>query len=386
MNKRKYGIIAIGYNRPKSLKRLLDALNKAEYEDNQVLLIISLDYAGMPEMSKLAEEYKWEHGEKIVNVYSERQGLRKHILQCGDYIDEYSLEAAAVFEDDIIPSPAYFHYMVQAVEFYRDCDDIAGISLYTHLWNEVYGVPFQPLYGRYDTFFMQYAQSWGQIWLPRQWKQFKEWYQEHSETFREAPGVPATVSEWKDSSWLKYHIRYCVEQNKYFVYPYQSLSTNFTEIGTHNSMHTTLYQVPLQIDVNKEYNFAPFNKLQIIYDAFFENRCIAGRLGIPADELCIDLYGRKPETMRKKYWLTTQKADYKIEKSFGLSVRPHELNVLMEIPGNEICLYYTGQIEKNPSSEISVFQYFDYYYRLTPVRLKELIQLLAVRIRMKLKK
>ena len=42
MNKRKYGIIAIGYNRPKSLKRLLDALNKAEYEEYKEAKIITI--------------------------------------------------------------------------------------------------------------------------------------------------------------------------------------------------------------------------------------------------------------------------------------------------------------------------------------------------------
>ena len=116
---KQYGIVAIGYNRRDSLKRLLDALNEAEFREEQVLLIISLDYSGMPEIRELAEQYHWKHGEKLVKAYTERQGLRKHILHCGDYIEEYHLDAVAVFEDDVIPSPAFYNYMVQAVPFYE---------------------------------------------------------------------------------------------------------------------------------------------------------------------------------------------------------------------------------------------------------------------------
>lgn len=384
MSNKEFGIIAIGYNRPNSLQRLLEALNRVEYEDKEVLLIISLDYSGMPEMSDVAENYTWNHGRKIVKAYPERQGLQKHILQCGDYLEEFDLEAAAIFEDDIMPSPAFFRFMVQAVDFYKNNDEIAGISLYTHLWNEVCGKPFQPLYSRYDTFFMQYAQSWGQIWLPKQWKEFKEWYQNHSEPFTEAKGVPATVCQWKNSSWLKYHIRYCVEKNKYFVYPYESLSTNFTEIGTHNGIHTALYQVPLQTDLCKNYVFPLLSQAPVKYDVFFENQSVDTKLNIQASQLCVDLYGNKPEYLRRKYWLTLQKAGYKIEKSYGLAVRPHELNVILNIPGNEIRLYNTEQYENNTVSELPLFQQFDYYYRLTPVRIKELTRLLIAKIRVKI--
>ncbi len=388
MNKRKYGIIAIGYNRPKSLKRLLDALNKAEYEDNQVLLIISLDYAGMPEMSKLAEEYKWEHGEKAVIAYQERQGLREHILKCGDYLEKYNLDAVAVFEDDVFPSPAFFNYMIQAVDFYGDCEEIAGISLYTHLWNEVYSIPFQPLYSSSDVYFMQYAQSWGQIWLPAQWREFKEWYQEHSENFSEAEGVPMAVSRWKDSSWLKYHIRYCVEKNKYFVYPYESLTTNFTEVGTHNRYRTALYQVPLQIDTQKKYRFSSlYERQSVIYDAFFENKKIAQALGIPEEELCVDLYGSKPDRNGKKYWLTTRDGDYRLKQTFGLALRPHELNVILNIPGSEIKLYDLSCHKKEKKNEcLTDYQFFDYYYRLTHAKWRGLARFLMEKIKMRIRK
>ena len=46
-----------------------------------------------------------------------------------------NLEKYAVLEDDIVVSPGYYQYMKQAVEYYKDNADIAGISLYSHKMN-----------------------------------------------------------------------------------------------------------------------------------------------------------------------------------------------------------------------------------------------------------
>ena len=39
----KPAIVAIGYNRPKLMKRLLDSVGKAYYEEDDISLIISID-------------------------------------------------------------------------------------------------------------------------------------------------------------------------------------------------------------------------------------------------------------------------------------------------------------------------------------------------------
>ncbi|MCI8333523.1 MAG: glycosyltransferase family 2 protein [Lachnospiraceae bacterium] len=380
---RKYGIITIGYNRVASLKRLLTAIGQVDYKDFEPTLIISLDYANMPEIMELAEQFQWTKGRKVIKVYEERQGLRKHILGCGDYLEEYDLDAAAVFEDDIVPSPAFFNYMVQAVEFYKDYREIAGISLYSDLWNLSSEKPFQPLYSKYDAFFRQYAVSWGQIWLRDQWAEFKKWYQENKDSFRKAYGVPANVSSWGDTSWLKYHIRYCVEKNKYFVYPYQSLSTNFTDVGTHNSYETTIFQVPMQVDCSKQYLFAKIPETSAVYDVFWENQKLAEYLGIPEQELCVDLYGSKKNAEEKKYWLTTQKADFKVIKAYGLKIRPQELNIILDIKGTEIRLYDTEGVYKESKQGLSLYKKYDYYFKLSRCPWKEQAKLLLDRFLMR---
>lgn len=381
-----YGIVVVGYNRQKGLERLLEALNNAKYQNYSPLLIISLDYSGISEIKETAEKFQWRHGEKIVKCYEKRQGLRAHILKCGDYMEEYQLDAIAVFEDDIVPSPAFFNYMVQAVDYYRDDMQMAGISLYTHLWNVNKEIPFQPLPTRFDVFFLQFAQSWGQIWMKKQWREFKEWYLLHSEDFVEAEGVPVEVCRWKGSSWLKYHIRYCVEKNKYFVYPYDSLCTNFTDVGVHNSFSTALYQVPIQLDWEKSYIFVEFAKTPAVYDVYFENQRLAKYLDVSEDLLCIDLYGSKKNLLGKRYWLSTQEADYRVLKTYGLKVRPQELNIIMETEGKEFKLYDTEGKRKKCKQGLSVYKKYDYYFRFTHCSWREQVGFLLCKILNKLAK
>lgn len=58
-------IIAVGYNREKSLYRLLDSLQKADYYGDIVDLIISLDRSNKSnEIIKYLEQFNWNFGEK----------------------------------------------------------------------------------------------------------------------------------------------------------------------------------------------------------------------------------------------------------------------------------------------------------------------------------
>jgi hypothetical protein len=343
----KYAIVVVGYKRTESITRLLKSLGNADYNNDNVDLIISIDYSGTNNVETVANDFKWDFGNKRVVAHSKQLGLRNHILKCGDYLEEY--DAIAVLEDDIFVSPNFYNYMVQAVDFYKDDDNIAGISLYSHLWSEYINRPFIPEKNKYDVFFMQYAQSWGQIWMKRQWFAFKEWYKKNNNHLKEQVNIPSNVTNWPESSWLKYHIKYCIENNKYFVYPYVSLSTNFTEIGQHNMFKSTAYQVPLMNDISNDYKFISFKDVNntIIYDAFFERMFLGKIVEVDDNELCVDLYGGKSEKLYKKYLLSSERKNFKIIKSYALELRPHEMNVILDIPGDDIFLYDTSISDNN---------------------------------------
>lgn len=341
-----YAIVAIGYNRPRSMERLLKSLAQADYDGDQVTLIISIDNSGDDSVQRCAEDFDWPFGPKIVKTYPQRMGLRRHVLTCGDLVEGY--EAIAVFEDDIYVAPNFYQYMKQAVAYYERDDRIAGISLYQHLWNVHANRPFVPLADSNDVYFVQFAQSWGQVWMKRQWMAFRKWYEEQGEEFQESEDIPDYVASWPGTSWLKYHVKYCIERNKYFVYPYVSQCTNFTDAGENFAIPSTGLQVPFQTGIQREYRFVTLDDSDTVYDAFWENEKLAGILGLPADQLCTDLYGVKKNRKNQRYWLTLEIKDYKIVRSFGLLLKPQEQNILADMEGTQIFLYDTAREEKNP--------------------------------------
>ena len=362
----KFAIVAVGYNRVESLKRLIGSLQNADYEGDVVSLIISIDNSGEDAVEQYASTVAWPFGELIIKTYPERMGLRKHILTCGDYV--YNYDAIAVIEDDIYVSPAFYRFMKQSVRYYENDMNIAGISLYSHLWNENVQRPFCPEKRAYDIYFLQYAQSWGQIWMPKQWKMFRDWYENHSGEIEADNKTPKHITQWAKTSWLKYHIKYCIENNKYFVYPYLSFSTNFVEVGQHCKTSNKIYQVPMDYENFRDFFLPPYGSTEVpYYDAFFERQIDPADIKLD-DRVMVDLYGAKncgPE----RYIISTRRLDYKIVKKYGLHLRPQEMNVFLDIPGEDIFLYDTKQQAKNTiNTKFSMLRWdydsrvFDYKY------------------------
>ena len=156
----KYAIVAVGYNRPDSIEQLLKSLLNANYAGDQVDLVVSLDKGQrQQEIVTVAEKMSWPHGEKIVRAFPERQGLRAHIIQCGDLTEKY--DAVVVLEDDLMVAPHFYSYVKQTVDRYVDDDRIAGISLYKHQTHPGVNRPFEPANNGYDVYMQQFAMSWG---------------------------------------------------------------------------------------------------------------------------------------------------------------------------------------------------------------------------------
>ena len=353
----KIAVVIIAYNRIDSIKRLINSLLNAKYND-KVNLIISIDKSNTDVVEKYAEVVSWPFGIKKVISHESNLGLRKHVLSIGEHLEEY--DSLIVLEDDIIVSPYYFLYAKSAIEQYFDCDDIAGISLYNFSVNYQNHLPFYPLKNEYDVYLMQCAQSWGQIWMKNQWYAFKRWYEKNNGEFSPQPHLPSKICNWPKSSWLKYHTKYCIENNKYFVYPYQAYSSNCGDAGTHASFSNITYQTCFNVGEWMLPKF-PMIDVAIKYDAFFENQSLSDLLEIDERNLCIDLYGTKNNVGRKRYWLTTKVLGYQIVRSFGLTYKPIELNVIYKSKGAEIFLYDTFKSVKNENLPLARKKY-NYYH------------------------
>ncbi len=350
----KLAICVIAYNRVNSLRRVLENLNSAIYDNDNVDLIISIDYSGIDDVKRVAEEYKWDFGRKRVIAYESNLGLRAHVLKCGDFTQEY--DGLIVLEDDIYVSKSFYLYAKAAVAEYCNDERIAGISLYSFSSNYHNWLPFTPIRSDSDVYLMQNAQSWGQVWMKTQWQMFKEWYLDNNSDFTEMPHLPKSICGWK-KSWLKYHTRYCIENNKYFVYPYIALTTCFSDVGEHTSEISTLVQVPILNGIKRSYKFDPTIK----YDAFFENMDIPGALNMESQDVCVDLYGEKQNRLKCRYWLTLSRQRYKVVKTFALQLKPMDQNVIDDIDGNEIILYDTSVEESQKGRDLKT-EFYRYIY------------------------
>ncbi|WP_420322306.1 hypothetical protein [Flagellimonas sp.] len=373
-------IVVVGFNRPRSISRILESLSKAYYPNKNIPLIISIDKGDdNQEVLDIANNFEWLYGDKIVHNNPENLGLRKHIIQCGDLSLKYG--SVLILEDDLYVSPNFYYYTVRALEFSDNKTYIGGISLYNHQTNVHTNDIFLALDDGYDNWYFQFASSWGQAWTEGQWKNFKDWYGEN-DVLPRSEAIPANVASWSDKSWLKFFIAFLIETNTYFLYPKLSLTTNFSDAGTHVNTNSTGYQVPLLSIKKENYNFSSIDSCKGIYNSFYENTTLANYLEIPKEELCIDLYGYQHLTS-DRYWLTSKTVGYKIIKSFSRSLRPLELNIIENVQGNEFFLYDTSVIEKNDYKEN---RYGKIMYNLKHLNYYDLLYLFKVETKSKIKR
>lgn len=338
----KIAIIAVAYNRVDSVTRLLRSLEKADYGDESPTLIISIDKSKTDVMEKFADNYNWPYGEKIVRKHEYNLGLREHMMSLGEWFDNF--DTLVILEDDLIVSPCFYAYVRQSSDKYLGSQEVCGISLYSFARNYQTRMPFIPMSSEYDGYFMNCAMSWGEVWMKPQWMEFYNWYLSHQD-FPVEPHLPELICRW-GKSWLKYHTKYCIETNKYFLFPYVSLSSNNGDVGVHVGVGNSWgFQVPLQQGEKHNYHLPDNISKAVCYDGFFENKQIYQTLGFEEQDCCIDLNGTQNNRLRKRYWLTMAHAKFPIVKSFSLKYRPIESSVIEGESGGAIFLYDTNYQE-----------------------------------------
>lgn len=334
-------ICCLGYNRPDSLRRLLKSIGMAKYNSNDITLIISIDEcAESDNVQKVADDFAWEHGEKIVKRYPKRLGVKKHTLTVGDF--SYKYGAVIYLEDDIVVAPGFYSYTTEALRKYGDNRDVFGIALYNQRWLGSAQTEFVPEYNGEDIYLFSGDVSWGQCWIADQWKSFHEWYDKHFEGLPEYnSNVPKSVYMWDtNSSWSKYISFYLAETHMSYVVPYESYSTCFSDKGMHTGMDSDVCQVPLSQSTRDDFRF-PETGNCVRYDAFFEraDAFVESIEGIKISDICIDFNGEKYDFSGYKAVLTTKELKYRCIKSYGLNMEPIELNIKYDNSGNSIRLY-----------------------------------------------
>ena len=374
----KPAIVVIGFNRPASIRRLLSSLERARYSTTDVPLVISIDFAGTESGGKtrrIAEEFQWSHGQKHVIFHEKNQGLRSHVLQCGDLVNEYG--SVIMLEDDVTVGPEFYQFAVAALEFSETDKNLGGVSLYNHRTNFLCQLPFEPLYDGFDNFYLQIAQSWGQAWTQEQWNGFRTWYDGLSEVELEqipsSVSIPQNIARWPKSSWLKYFVWYLVKFDKFFLYPRHSHSTNNSDPGHHTHHPSSTWQVPLAFKL-EELRFSTVEQADAIYDSFFE--ILPDRLKKLAPalnnyEFDVDLYGSKPlSQLTKPYVLTSKSVNGSPELAFDLAFKPMVANFFEPSNRDSATLSLASRERLRSESKISMssLYHLQYFFAFVPVR------------------
>ena len=326
-------IVAVGYNRPDALLRLLTSLAAGEYPAG-VPLVISLDHSGNEAPGIVADAFAWPHGPKRIIRHQSNLGLREHILSCGDLTREYG--TIVLFEDDIVASPHHYAYVLQAIERYGDDERVAGFGLYGYRINEFNNVDFEPVDDGSDVYFLQVAASWGQAWTAAQWQLFRGWYAKHgSEPIVVADHVPRQLEAWRSNSWKRFYIKYLTATGRTFLFPRTALSTNTARSGTNTKREVSIYQTVLDQRA-RVWRMPPLEGSRARYDVFYEpDPAILHGLcpGLAGMDFDVDLYGTKPpEALTRPYLLSSRPA--RGTPQFGLLFgAPPVASILQGTPG-----------------------------------------------------
>lgn len=365
MNDSKPVIVVVAYNRADSLKRLLQSLLYAR-DLSEVKLIISIDNQEPHnlDVKELAESFVWPFGEKEVHYQAEHMGLKKHVLKCGDLSQKYG--SVIVLEDDLYVSPYFYTYARSAMEFYGKDEQIGGISLYNQPRQEGEELPFMPLSDHSDVYFLQLPSSLGQLWTKGQWAKFKTWFDTGPDL--STISIPDYIYRWPETSWKKYFAAFLMDTGKYFVYPRVSLTTNFFDAGTHmsdSSSHSGQSQLKL---FSADPRFIPFSESNCIYDMCLEliTKSVRKLAVEQIDyDFELDLYGSKGIAKIKSPYVITSRPCHKPVKGYRRALKPHEMNVLLNLEGNELNLCKKEDIivrEMDSAERLAEFKYFHTSY------------------------
>ncbi|MCP4310813.1 MAG: glycosyl transferase family 2 [Bacteroidetes bacterium] len=363
-------IVVVGYDRPGSMERILGSL-KGLKNISGVKLIISIDNKAPDNhpVRDIAEAYQWPFGEKEVIYQPESLGLRKHILQCAGFSQEYG--SVIILEDDLFVSPYMYEYAVQALEYYGDDAKIGGISLYNQPVQEIAQYPFFPINDDSDVHFMQFPSSLGQTWTRDQWAEFKSWYDTDPDL--DIIALPNYIRNWPVTSWKKYFCAFLVLRDKYFVFPGISFTTNFNDPGSNLKRRVNHEGQTMLRLFGQPYRFRSFVDSQVKYDVYLELDTATVKQFNPAlssYDFELDLYGTKDmENVKTPLVITSRPARNAI-RGFRRAMKPHDMNIIFDLEGDELILCKKEDVVADRNIHVRRVSNYKYNYTRNILGLK----------------
>ena len=227
-------------NRAKSLQRLLNSLEKAEYVSDRVNLNIHIDKsADNHACIKVAESFQFSNGEVTIDISDQNNGLRNAWFRAWRPLDN---ERAIILEDDVELSTQWYKWLKRAWEANGERDDLAGISLQRQTL-----VPQKPhkqieIVNNHKPFLYRLVGSIGFSPHWKHWRAFLNWIDsvDTSTVDVKTPGL--ITSDWMDTldrrhMWTQYFIWFCKQHDLYTLYinlpKEKTLAAHMREKGEH---------------------------------------------------------------------------------------------------------------------------------------------------------
>jgi hypothetical protein len=346
----KPAVAVMAHNRPQALARLLRSVAAAEHPAG-VPLLISIDGGGEQESTVIhtAHQFTWPHGPKEVILHNPPLGLVDHFHFAGSLSQQYG--AIIRLEDDYLVSRQYYRYAAQALAAYDGEPRLAGISLYALWFNGCTRphFPFVPYLDEGDAFFMQLPWSQGQAYTAAQWSAYTQWRQHADRHITPQDPIHEIYATFPPTDWFPLKTKYLAETNCYYLFPRESVVTNFGDAGTHFPQASRFFQVPLQ-DFRRSFRFMPLDTAVAVYDSYQEmlpDRLSRLNPNLAAYDYEVDLYGTKSPTKLHAPYLLTGYPCRQPLLSFGRVMWPQEANIATAVPGNDIHLCPRDAVDRS---------------------------------------
>ncbi len=258
-------VVLFVYNRLDHTMNVIESLSKNLLANETDLYIFS-DAAktekGLEKVEAVRQYIRktdWrENFQKVTIVEAEKnKGLAKSIIGgVTSILEEY--KKVIVVEDDLVLSPYFLQYMNDALDYYKDVQDVWSISGYSFPMKSLSKYP-------HDIFYSYRGSSWGWAtwldrWVKTDWevKDYprlmadKEWQKRFNRGGADLTGMLGMQMEGKINSWA---IRWVFTQSNlgmYTVYPKHSYILNDGCDGSGTHVGTTAeYRTDIEESVSK---------------------------------------------------------------------------------------------------------------------------------------
>lgn len=251
-------IVIFSYDRPSHLQQTLDALSKNKLADQSDLFIYcdgAKATASQEQLRRIADNRKVAHaaqGFNSVTVIERPQniGLKANIVGAvTEIVNQYG--RVITLEDDIVTSSGFLRFMNEALEMYRDDEQVMHISgyMWPHLWplpeTFFYEVPYPgggwATWARAWQYYDDDAAKLYYHWKNR-WNEFNKFGADYLQKQLVA-NYKGQLNTW----FIKWHA-VLLERGGLTLYPRKSLTNNigFDELATNCTAINTFDVVPVE--------------------------------------------------------------------------------------------------------------------------------------------